>query len=158
MNYIRRKGSSTAADGRRAAQVFEAKWRESQGDGGEDVGDVSHEYGVSPSDVTATAEKVDEAEGKGHGAYHRALLSAGYRHVRSDEAGHHYVMKSDEGEHRVRVSRESTGGMQAKLRTKRGAVSYHDSVDSLNALLPRRATERKTAEAISGFWSRYLRD
>ncbi len=156
MDYVRKKGSSRGTgSGREAVAAFNRSMRESVGDGGEQVGDVSHDYGVSPSDVKGTAEPMAEDE-----AYmDEVLKGAGYKYVKTSERGRHYAMPvGPEGgdRHTVVVSRESTGGFQARLRTARGRVAYFDSVDELQAGIPRR--HRRAAESIGKFWARYLRD
>ncbi len=146
MDYVRKKGASRGTgSGKEAAATFRRAWREATGDGGEQIGDVSRDYGVSRGGVTAIAEPYqDLGEGEGGKSYHRSLLAAGFKHVRSDEGEAHYAHPAG---HSVRVK-----GGQARLRTAEGKTHYADTLDELEALLPRKR------ESVRAFWRTYLRD
>lgn len=130
----------------RYIESLEHPGRESVGDGGEEVGRVSGDYGVSPDDVTAERDRNAWADGSG--GFHETLVELGYRKTGKSAKGHVYQDTKGGGKHVVTVAAD---GSHARCMTSEGEQVFESS-DELRGHLPARI---KASESVSAFFQRY---
>jgi hypothetical protein len=121
---------------------------EGVGDGGEDLGPMKSDYGVSPSDVTAERDKkswADGSEAEGGEGYHmdEAVKRAGFRLTFKNKSGGRTY--ENEAGHRIFVSKSG----EAYSKSAEGKKFYANESE-IQAAYGKR-------ESVRTFFRRYLR-